>query len=358
MSFLKYVLLAASCLLISCNSIIGPGSLKRERQDFNIALQQTNDEQMLLNLVRMKYRDTTMFLEVTALASQYTIGGSVTVAGSLKDNFSNSIGLGAKLEYQQKPTITYAPLQGQKFITRLLSQVRPETIALLHKSGWSIERLLLVCFERIGRLANAPSASGPTPSYVPRFKEFHQMAQYLRQQQVRGGLDFSLMKSAKGALGFNLSFNEFADAESNAALYGLLKVDSKGDYQFSPNSQDGDKLYFETRSLREMLFFLSQGVEVPQQHIDEGKVTVTKDADGAIFDWASVTGKFMIVKASSSPISPSNSYVAVQYRGQWFYIEDNDLNSKSTFSLLMQLYNLQSGDSKGNGLILTLPIGG
>ncbi|NQZ59565.1 MAG: hypothetical protein HRT88_19110 [Lentisphaeraceae bacterium] len=66
----------------------------------------------------------------------------------------------------------------------------------------------------------------------------------------------------------------------------------------------------------------------------------------------------MAVKTSSSPISQSNSYVAVQYRGKWFYIEDNDLNSKSTFSLLMQLYSLQSGENKGNDLILTLPIGG
>ena len=59
-----------------------------------------------------------------------------------------------------------------------------------------------------------------------------------------------------------------------------------------------------------------------------------------------------------SPFPPLNAYVSIRYRNHWFYIEDNDLNSKSTFSLLVQLYDLQSGDAKGSAPVLTLPIGG
>ena len=42
-------------LTAGCGGVLGSKKLEHERQDFNIALQQTNDEQMLLNLVRMKY---------------------------------------------------------------------------------------------------------------------------------------------------------------------------------------------------------------------------------------------------------------------------------------------------------------
>ena len=53
---------------------------------------------------------------------------------------------------------------------------------------------------------------------------------------------------------------------------------------------------------------------------------------------------------------PSNSYVAIYYRSNWFYIDDSDLTSKSTFSLLMQLFALQAGEVKSTVPILTLPL--
>lgn len=45
-------------------------------------------------------------------------------------------------------------------------------------------------------------------------------------------------------------------------------------------------------------------------------------------------------------------------RGSWFYIDDSDLDSKSTFSMLMQLFALQSGNSDGMTPVLTIPVGG
>jgi hypothetical protein len=45
------------------------------------------------------------------------------------------------------------------------------------------------------------------------------------------------------------------------------------------------------------------------------------------------------VKVSRLP--PSQTAVSIQYRKHWFYIEDNDLNSKSTFNLLIELFNLK-----------------
>ena len=55
---------------------------------------------------------------------------------------------------------------------------------------------------------------------------------------------------------------------------------------------------------------------------------------------------------------PDNAFVSVPYRGAWFYIADDDLNSKSTFTLLKQLFSLQAGQIKEAGPTLTLPVGG
>ena len=59
----------------------------------------------------------------------------------------------------------------------------------------------------------------------------------------------------------------------------------------------------------------------------------------------------------SQEIAPTEASVAVYYRGKWFFIDDSDLESKSTFSLLYQIFALQAGKAEGILPILTLPVG-
>ncbi|WP_305906808.1 hypothetical protein Q9L42_019020 [Methylomarinum sp. Ch1-1] len=91
------------------------------------------------------------------------------------------------------------------------------------------------------------------------------------------------------------------------------------------------------------------------QHIDEGLVTFTKNKHDAPFNWAETpVGEFFQVDYSED--YPQQAFLAVPYRGHWFYIADDDLESKSTFMLLTQLFDLQAGQTKYNGPTLTLPV--
>ena len=120
---------------------------------------------------------------------------------------------------------------------------------------------------------------------------------------------------------------------------------------------DPDNLGVAARSLLGVLFYLSQSVEVPFGDELAGKVTATKDERGMPFEWSRVTGPVM--RVGWSRLRPSrHAAVAVPYRGVWFYIDDADLNSKSTFSLLSQLFMLQAGSVKMQAPLLTLPVGG
>ena len=55
---------------------------------------------------------------------------------------------------------------------------------------------------------------------------------------------------------------------------------------------------------------------------------------------------------------PPDAHVAVKYKDYWFYIEDTDQETKSTFSLLMELARLELTGKAGPGPQLTLPVGG
>lgn len=108
------------------------------------------------------------------------------------------------------------------------------------------------------------------------------------------------------------------------------------------------------RSLMGVLFYLSQAVEPPEPHLAAGWATVTRDRGGQVFDWRLVTGD--LLRVASSRERPAEAFIAVPYRGAWFYIADDDLESKSTFGLLAQLFSLQAGDSRSLVPVLTLPL--
>jgi hypothetical protein len=59
----------------------------------------------------------------------------------------------------------------------------------------------------------------------------------------------------------------------------------------------------------------------------------------------------------SAATRPENAVIAVRYRGYWFWIDDTDLDSKSTFAMLSQIFSLQAGKAEGIVPVLTLPVG-
>ena len=343
--------------LTGCGKL-GPTTLEWERNNYNIAVQKTNDEQLLLNLVRLKYRDTPFFLEVSSIASQLTLRSNASVNATLEKAQNAIFGLGAGMALEERPTVTYAPLQGEKFIMRVLSPISLETIALLYHSGWSIERILRLTLQRIHNLKNAPGASGPTPKLAPDFEAFTRAAKLLRFFQANDALKVSLVKeNDKPVLVLKIS-QKAKDWPETRELSGYFS--SSPDtlrYILSPfrSTSSLNHIQVESRSLLGIMFYLSQAVESSSKDLQDGKITATRHASGKPFDWNKMMGDLFRVYSVAS--NPSASSVKINYRGQWFYISDSDLISKSTFSLLSQIFSLQAGKIKSTAPLLTLPIG-
>ena len=57
-------------LLTSCAQL-GPGLVKAGRNDYNIVLQQTEDEEAILNLVRVRYGDRPLFFDVSNITTSF-----------------------------------------------------------------------------------------------------------------------------------------------------------------------------------------------------------------------------------------------------------------------------------------------
>ena len=66
--------------------------------------------------------------------------------------------------------------------------------------------------------------------------------------------------------------------------------------------------------------------------------------------------KGVFASAQTFHYKPMSAYLATPYRGHWFHIDDNDLDSESTFMLISQLFNPQAGNVRTFGPALIIPV--
>jgi hypothetical protein len=340
--------LGALFLMGGCESI-GPNSVKKVHYEYNGAIAKTSDEQLLLNIVRLKYHESPYFIEVNEISEnrKWTtrIGPNGSKFGLVSNSGKHELGLTAYTEIFQNPTIRYFPLKGEAFTKKMLSPLPIAVVLGLSQAGWDIKRVFNLCVERINHLDNASTASGPTPTRKPEYESFakavDQMAALCDQNRLIIGL--SSEEQAK-----NLVLR-FTDSNSQSQqLKSILGLDPNSfEFHFSFNFLDtrSTSLMVRTRSVMEVLSYLSHAVKVPQKDIDAGLVAETRDQYGAIFDWTQyLSGEWIAINCSESQECPKDAFVSIFYRKKWFFIADNDLNSKSTFMFLNYLFNLQSGN--------------
>src|SRR5215468_11257774 len=115
----------------SCATGLGPHAVRGERPDYNQQIVRSGDAEMLLNLVRLRYNDTPLFLELGSVVASYGYDAGVNAGGTIGTTpGSSSANLGASLGYYEHPTVTYSPLAGDQFAERLLSPIPLDSIML------------------------------------------------------------------------------------------------------------------------------------------------------------------------------------------------------------------------------------
>jgi len=349
-----------------CATGLGPMALRSERPDYNQQIARSADAEMLLNLVRLRYNDTPLFLELGTVVAQYGYDASLNASGQFGAGASGTVGTG--LMYAEKPTITYSPLAGDKFATRMMTPIPLDSVILLTQTGWSDDRLLLLVLQRANDVFNAPTATGPTPAHKPDYESFADLADRLHRLQAAGlaGLNWATADPGAHPPGRRLEFWLHPPADSHSPLASDVAAvrrhldlqPGREDFPVTeyPFKRQPDQVGLLSRSLLAVLYFLSQSVEPPESDVQAHLVATTLDDDGRPFDWRRVTGRVMAIHSQQD--RPQNAYVTVAYRGSWFYIADDDHSSKATFGLLNFLFSLTAESGRGGSPLLTLPVGG
>ncbi len=350
-----FVLVALGLLLVleAC-SVSGPRSLKAGRPRYNTALANTDNRELLLNIVRLKYNELPYFLEVTSISSSLSVTASASVSG-----IKAAPRVGAAASYSERPNIIYKPLGGERFTRQLMTPIDLQTMVLLHQAGWNLDRIFRVCVASMNEVRNAEPTNRPTPPRPPEYEAFLRIAEAMAELEDDGLLDLGVTVAdpeQKPEVRMDIE-PEGRNSPLARQLFEDLKLDPGAPvYRLTTAAAGGggDTIAIVTRPLTAAMFFLSQGIEIPESHLEQGVVAVTRQGPDRLFDWTQVLGNLMRIGSSDRP--PSNAFVAVEFRDVWYYIDDTDIESRTTFSFVHLLFTLQGGDIPDSGVILTLPV--
>src|SRR5258705_12184517 len=92
---------------------LGPRTIAVDRFDYSSAVADSWKQQTLLNIVKLRYMDLPVFVDVASIVSGYSLQTGVNVGGTLssKDAIQrNFLAAGAQAIYTDRPTITYVPM--------------------------------------------------------------------------------------------------------------------------------------------------------------------------------------------------------------------------------------------------------
>jgi hypothetical protein len=412
--------LVVACAALGGGCSFGPRALHNDRVRYNEAVKVSSEEQLLLNIVRLRYSDTPSSLGVTSLADQYEYNRTVGItpfftaaaAGALAEaSYRGTVLPQLSLAATTRPTLTYTPQDDQDFTRRLFTPISLEAVASLSKTTWPTQTVLRLWLENLNWVSNAETGSGPTPRTPPEFGEFRAGIDalqrlidrkaatiFIEEQDDPVGDDVpadritakALAAAAKDGFEFRkvektggwrvvrkkqqpmLRINPASRADPDFLLVcRAFRLDpSKDSFDFTTGKLDPylkgapkaglDQLDMETRSLLQVLYFVANGVDIPPEHVTSGVAPLTLEPDGRLFDWQQVVGGLFRVGYATGHGPPPCAHVAVRYKGYWFYIDERDADTKATFSLLVELGRLQLSTDKGGGVapLLTLPLGG
>lgn len=370
-------------LLGGCS--FGPKQLKDGHLAYNETVRLSSDQELLLNIVRIRYLDTIEFMSISSISSQLTF--SVSVGGRIGIGDEKSFGFG-EADWSSRPTFTFTPQRGKAFAKMVTTPVPIDVITDLAAADWDMPILFQLLTEDVNGHENLSGLIS---------NEFLEFTQLLGVMQNRADLYFGsielrekisdpisinsisgsdIIEAAKSGYRFELDASSESYTLTKALnqpvlyipkevperdqLFELLNIQNlKNEYvelrsgKFPEEALDEtDFIMLDMRSIFDTISYLAGGVNVPEPHIAKGWVTEKWPMSGVPTN--NLKGLLQIHVSENKP----DDSLAIQHRGYWFYLADNDTRSKLTFLILAEIMRMALSPSENAKTpVLTLPVG-
>ena len=348
-------MLVAAGMVAGC-AHYGPGTVVVDRFDYSAAIADSWKEQTLLNIVKLRYMDLPVFMDVASIVAGYSFettastGGGVTWPSTGSATANVSAGVAGR--YTERPTITYMPMTGEKFLRGLITPIDPKQIFFMLQSGYAADFILGLTVESLNGVRNRSVTGGTVREADP---EFGRVLLLMREVQFSGAVGMRVEQDKTNGETAILIFREedvSPDiAEASLEIRQLLKIspDQRSfKLVYSPMRGAENELAVNSRSMLQIMQAFASYVEVPARHLDEQRATPS-------FESGPANDAQLPVNIHSGTEAPRDAFATVRYRDHWYWIDDNDLRTKRAFTAIMFFFTLMETGGGEELPLITIP---
>ena len=346
--------LAAAAMFTGC-AHVGPKTVAVDRFDYSTAIADSWKQQTLLNIVKLRYMDLPVFVDVSSIVAGYSmetsgnVGGQISSVGALQ---GNSLLLGTAGKFTDRPTITYVPLTGEKFLRGLITPIDPKNIFFMLQAGYPADFILGLTVEGMNGVRNRSVAAGVMREADP---EFVRALQLLRELQAAGAVGMRVDENKANAQTAVLFFRRDdmpADiVEKTVEIRRLLKLPvepQKFVLTYSPVRGADNELAVNSRSMLQVMGAFASYLDVPEADLKEHRAVPA-------FENAAPESRPGAVRIHSGQQKPADAFAAVHYRGHWFWIDDGDWQTKRALTAVMFFFTLAETGGSEKLPLITIP---
>jgi len=347
------ILLVVGAIGLNGCATVGPKSITAGRATYTEVIDRTENEQILNVLVRMRYDETVGMISVASITANLRFRAQAGAQFGVGDdaNFTgNLVPLSAGVAYEENPTISYIPLNGEDFTRRMISPISTNEWVLMEGLIDHPGLMLELVVHRINGLRN-PVYGEQTSSLA--FARFIELYEQLRRVGV---LDIVQTPEAvkEGIYLWDIHDYKNTHDESVREFLELLGIDvvPDGSQILLPLREavgrSKSEIHVQPRSAYQVLRVFGHGIEVPSPHLDAGIIEPLN---------ATVQERRPHVTIRSSEERPDDAMVQIRFRDWWFYIDATDTQSKRAFSFLRTFIGMRLADTAAGqqGPVLTIP---
>jgi len=345
--------MVASLALSGCPHI-GPHTVAVDRFDYSSAISDSWKQQTLLNIVKLRYMDLPVFVDVSSIVASYSLETGGSIAGQLSSADAiqrDSVLLGASGKYIDRPTITYVPLTGEKFLIGLLSPIDPKNIFSMLQSGYAADFILALTVESLNGVRNRSAVAGAMQEAEPAFLR---VLELLREIQAAGAVGMRVEEDkAKGTIAVLFMRRDDVTPEilekqkEVRRLLHLSEERQKFVLKYSPARGEEDELAVNSRSLLQIMAAFSSYMDVPEEHLKDHSAVPSVENSGE--------NRESRIHIRSGKEKPEHAYTVVHYRDYWFWIDDSNWQAKRALMAVMFFFTLSETGGSNRLPVITIP---
>jgi hypothetical protein len=354
--WIRVITLLACVSQCGCSGF-GTTRFYQDQLGYSRAVGDAEKSNTLLNVVRLRYGDTPVVLQPTQVISAYQLqqnvsGGFEVFPAANPSTFLNG---SASAQVQQSPTFTFQPLSGAQYAGSFVRPLSPAELLPLVMGGLPIDVLFRLGVQSINGLSNAVALVQSGAAGSP---DFFLLLRDLRRLQVAGILNIRFQHEGAHAKSDNSEPGRVYFSFAATRDPGLLPVvsEAKRLLGMPPAATDVEVVYgvsakpgqvaVLTRSILGVLGQLSLQIDVPPDDVARHLTPQTVGNIGLEHR--------PVVVIHSGAAAPPDVFTSVQYRQAWFWIAEDDFDSKLAFTVLQILSALGKAEA-APGAVVTIP---